>query len=105
MYWIFLKKQYDFNMSQPKINCVVNELKVTKKCFLFHLKSYVWSQDIQDVVLTFWSCRKTKKNKGKTFTGIFPLFVLLMSAHYSLIKISINCVRVKMYLYIKIVIT
>ena len=33
-------------------------LKVLKKCFLFHLKSFFHSQNIEDYGFTFWSCIK-----------------------------------------------
>ena len=33
-------------------------LKVLKKCFLFHLKSFFRSQNIEDFGFTFWSCIK-----------------------------------------------
>ena len=36
-----------------------NPLKMIKKCFLFYLKSYFRSQDIEFFVLKFWSCSKT----------------------------------------------
>ena len=32
--------------------------KNDEKCFSFHLKSFICSQDIYIFVLTFWSCRK-----------------------------------------------
>ena len=32
--------------------------KNDEKCFLFHLKSSIHSQDICIFVLTFWSCRE-----------------------------------------------
>ena len=35
-------------------------LKLTKKCFLFHLQSSFPSHDIKVFVLTCWSCRKKR---------------------------------------------
>ena len=43
-----------------KLFCV-NEsfLKMMKKCFLHHVKSSFCSQDIENFILIFWSCRKS----------------------------------------------
>ena len=46
-----LKKMFYLLQSKP--------FKNDEKCFLFHFKSCLYSQDIQIFVLTFWSCRKT----------------------------------------------
>ena len=35
-----------------------NHFKNDEKCFLFHFTSYLRSQDISTLVLTFWSCAK-----------------------------------------------
>ena len=41
-----------FNESPTKM------IKNNEKCFLFHLKRFFCSQNVQIFVLTFWSCRK-----------------------------------------------